>query len=215
MKHKYFRTVLCSAAILFSFTPLTTLTVTKAESTDTAKPTAVSRTTEPGMTVTPAKRFAKEGYVFKLARNAVVYPAVNDVINDTSKPFGKSWVKKMADKNVKFKITEFGTSKVELLAHIVDQSGKNHGWVSFFNGDLYNKNVKKKALQPLIKAELKVMDLQFEGKKPSLIPVKNEARKLQGQNKKIANKSIKEIKGWIACKGDLAYTHYPSLLVGK
>ena len=215
MKHKYFKTILCSAAILFSFTPLTTLTVTKAESTDAANPAAVSPTTDPGMTVTPAKRFAKEGYVFKLARNAVVYPAVNDVINDTSKPFGKSWVKKMADKNVKFKITEFGTSKVELLAHIVDQSGKNHGWVSFFNGDLYNKNVKKKALKPLIKAELKVMDLQFEGKKPSLIPAKNEARKLQGQNKKIANKSIKEIKGWIAYKGDLAYTHYPSLLVGK
>ena len=67
-------------------------------------------------------------------------------------------------KNVKFKIIEFGTSNVELLAHIVDQSGKNHSWVSFFNGELYNKNVKKKALQPLIKAELKVMDLQFEGK---------------------------------------------------
>ena len=215
MKHKYLKTVLCSTAILFSFTALANSTVVKAENIDTAKSAAVSRTTEPGMTVTPAKRFAKEGYVFKLARNAVVYPAVNDVINDTSKPFGKSWVKKMADKNVKFKITEFGTSKVELLAHIVDQSGKNHGWVSFFNGDLYNKNVKKKALQPLIKAELKVMDLQFEGKKPSLIPAKNEARKLQGQNKKIANKSIKEIKGWIAYKGDLAYTHYPSLLVGK
>ena len=105
---------------------------------------------------------------------------------------------------------------MKLLAHLVDQSGKNHGCVSFFNGDLYNKNVKKKALQPLIKAELKVMDLQFEGKKPSLIPVKNEARKLlQGQNKKIANKSIREIKGWIAYKGDLAYTHYPSLLGGK
>ena len=215
MKHKYFRTVLCSAAILFSFTPLTTLTVTKAESTDTAKPAAVSPTTDPGMTVTPAKRFAKEGYVFKLARNAVVYPAVNDVIKDTSKPFGKSWVEKMADKNVKFKITEFGTSKVELLAHIVDQSGKNHGWVSFFNGDLYNINVKKKALQPLIKAELKVMDLQFEGKKPSLIQIKKEAKKLHGQNKKIANKSIKEIKDWFAYKGDLSYTQYPSLLVGK
>ena len=164
MKHKYLKTVLCSTVTLFSFTALANSTVVKAENIDTAKSAAVSRTTEPGMTVTPAKRFAKEGYVFKLARNAVVYPAVNDVINDTSKPFGKSWVKKMVDKNVKFKITEFGTSKVELLAHIVDQSGKNHGWVSFFNGDLYNKNVKKKALQPLIKAELKVMDLQFEGK---------------------------------------------------
>ncbi|WP_338200728.1 hypothetical protein [Lactobacillus rizhaonensis] len=53
---------------------------------------------------------------------------------------------------------------MKLLAHLVDQSGKNHGCVSFFNGDFYNKNVKKKALQPLIKAELKVMDLQFEGK---------------------------------------------------
>ena len=141
MKHKYLKTVLCSTVTLFSFTALANSTVVKAENIDTAKSAAVSRTTEPGMTVTPAKRFAKEGYVFKLARNAVVYPAVNDVINDTSKPFGKSWVKKMADKN--------------------------------------------------------------------------EARKLQGQNKKIANKSIKEIKGWIAYKGDLAYTHYPSLLVGK
>ena len=215
MKHKYFRTILCSAAILFSFTPLTTLTVTKAESTEAANPAAVSPTTDPGMTVTPAKRFSKEGYVFKLARNATVYHEVNDFISHTSKPFGKSWVKKMADKNIKFKITEFGTGRVELVAHIVDQSGRNQGWVTFFNGDLYNINVKKKALQPLIKAELKVMDSQFEGKKPSLIQIKNEAKKLHGQNKKIANKSIKEIKDWFAYKGDLSYTQYPSLLVGK
>ena len=215
MKHKYLRTVLCSTVTLFSFTALANSTVVKAENIDTAKSAAVSRTTEPGMTVTPAKRFAKEGYVFKLARNAVVYPAVNDVINDTSKPFGKSWVEKMADKNVKFKITEFGTSKVELLAHIVDQSGKNHGWVSFFNGDLYNINVKKKVLQPLIKAELIVMNLQFEGKRPSLIQIKNEAKSYTVKTKKIANKSIKEIKDWFAYKGDLSFTQYPSLLVGK
>ena len=215
MKHKYLRTVLCSAVVLFSFTTSATLTVAKAESTDTAKPAAVSQTIEPGMTVTPAKRFSKEGYVFKLARNATVYHEVNDVINDTSKPFDKSWVKKMADKNIKFKITEFGTGRVELVAHIVDQSGKNQGWVTFFNGDLYNIYAKRKALQPLIKAELKVMNSQFEGKKPSLIQTKNEARKLNGQNKKIANKSIKEIKDWFAYKGDLSFTQYPSLLVGK
>ena len=133
MKHKYLRTVLCSAVVLFSFTTSATLTVAKAESTDTAKPAAVSQTIEPGMTVTPAKRFSKEGYVFKLARNAIVYPTVNDVINDTSKLIGRSWVKQMADKNIKFKIIEFGTSRVELVAHIVDQSGKNQGWVNFFN----------------------------------------------------------------------------------
>ena len=83
------------------------------------------------MTIPPAKSLAKEGYAFKLSHNAVVYPAVNDVINDTSKPFGKSWVKKTADKNVKFKITEFGSSKVELLAHIVDQSGKITAGLAF------------------------------------------------------------------------------------
>ena len=102
-----------------------------------------------------------------------------------------------------------------MVAHIVDQSGKNQGWVDFFNSDLYNINVKKKALQPLTKAELKVMDSQFEGKKPSLIQIKNEAKKLHGQNKKIANKSIKEIKDRFAYKGDLSYTQYPSLLFGK
>ena len=59
------------------------------------------------------------------------------------------------------------------------------------------------------------MNLPFEGKKSSLIQIKNEAKSYTVQNKKIANKSIKEIKGWIAYKGDLAYTHYPSLLVGK
>ena len=59
------------------------------------------------------------------------------------------------------------------------------------------------------------MNLPFEGKKPSLIQIKNEAKKLHGQNKKIANKSIKEIKDWFADKGDLSYTQYPSLLVGK
>ena len=215
MKHKYLRTVLCSAVTLFSFTALANSTIVKAENNDTAKSAAINRATDPGMTVTSAKRFSKEGYVFKLARNAIVYPTVNDVINDTSKLIGRIWVKKMADKNIKFKITEFVTSRVELVAHIVDQSGKNQGWVNFFNGDLYNINVKKKALQPLTKAELKVMNLQFEGKKPSLIQIKNEAKKLHGQNKKIANKSIKEIKDWFADKGDLSYTQYPSLLVGK
>ena len=59
------------------------------------------------------------------------------------------------------------------------------------------------------------MDLQFEGKKPSLIQIKNEAKKLHDKNKKNANKSIKEIKDWFAYKGDLSYTQYPSLLVGK
>ena len=104
MKHKYLKTVLCSTVTLFSFTALANSTVVKAENIDTAKSAAVSRTTEPGMTVTPAKRFAKEGYVFKLARNAVVYPAVNDVINNTSKLIGRSWVKKMADKIIKLRL---------------------------------------------------------------------------------------------------------------
>ena len=59
------------------------------------------------------------------------------------------------------------------------------------------------------------MDLPFEGKKPSLIQIKNEAKSYTVKTKKIANKSIKEIKDWFAYKGDLAYTQYPSLLVGK
>ena len=101
MKHKYLKTVLCSTAILFSFTALANSTVVKAENIDTAKSAAVSRTTEPGMTVTPAKRFSK---VFKLARNAIVYPTVNDVINNTSKLIGRSWVKKMADKIIKLRL---------------------------------------------------------------------------------------------------------------
>ena len=35
------------------------------------------------------------------------------------------------------------------------------------------------------------------------------------KTKKIANKSIKEIKDRFAYKGNLSYTQYPSLLVGK
>lgn len=65
---------------LFSFTVLASSTVVKAENIDTTKSAAVSRTTEPGITITPAK----EGYVFKLSRNSVVYPTVNDAINDAS-----------------------------------------------------------------------------------------------------------------------------------
>ena len=37
MKHKYLKTVLCSTAILFSFTALANSTVVKAENIDTAK----------------------------------------------------------------------------------------------------------------------------------------------------------------------------------
>ena len=35
------------------------------------------------------------------------------------------------------------------------------------------------------------------------------------KTKKIANKSIEEIKDRFAYKGNLSYTQYPSLLVGK
>ncbi|KJY56280.1 hypothetical protein [Lactobacillus melliventris] len=101
MKHKYLRTVLCSAVTLFSFTALANSTVVKAENIDTAKSVAVNRATDPVMTVTSAKRFSK---VFKLVRNTIVYPTVNDVINDTSKLIGRSSVKKMADKIIKLRL---------------------------------------------------------------------------------------------------------------
>ena len=104
MKHKYLRTVVCSAVTLFSFTALANSTIVKAENNDTAKSAAINRATDPGMTVTSAKRFSKEGYVFKLARNAIVYLTVNDVINDTSKLIGRSWVNKMADKIIKLRL---------------------------------------------------------------------------------------------------------------
>ena len=73
----------------------------------------------------------------------------------------------------------------------------------------------RKSFTAIDQSRIKSHGFTIWRQKPSLIPVKNEARKLQGQNKKTANKSIKEIKGWIADKGDLAYTRYPSLLVGK
>lgn len=101
MKHKYLKTVLCSAVTLFSFTALANSTVVKAENNDTAKSAAVNWATDPVMTVTSAKRFSK---VFKLVRNTIVYPTVNDVINDTSKLIGRSWVKKMADKIIKLRL---------------------------------------------------------------------------------------------------------------
>ena len=101
MKHKYLKTVLCSAVTLFSFTALANSTVVKAENNDTAKSVAVNRATDPVMTVTSAKRFSK---VFKLVRNTIVYPTVNDVIDDTSKLIGRSWVKKMADKIIKLRL---------------------------------------------------------------------------------------------------------------
>lgn len=101
MKHKYLRTVVCSAVTLFSFTALANSTIVKAENNDTAESAAVNRATDPVMTVTSAKRFSK---VFKLVRNTIVYPTVNDVIDDTSKLIGRSWVNKMADKIIKLRL---------------------------------------------------------------------------------------------------------------
>jgi len=42
-----------------------------------------------------------------------------------------------------------------------------------------------------------------------------EAKKLHGHNRKIALKSIKELKAWLNYDGDYPYTYLPALTIDK
>lgn len=169
------------------------------------------------MQTEPAKRLKKAGYVFQLTKTATLFPKFTE---NMDKPYDKKFVKKLIDKKVLFKVTEFGTARTCLLAHIVDKSGKYQGWVSLMSEDINNINANKKAFKPLVKAELRARNLAFDkGKKAAMkamSQVQTEVKKLHGKNKKIGMTSVKQLNKWITYRGgDGAYKYIPTLVFGK
>lgn len=166
--------------------------------------------------IIPAKRLAKAGYIFRLTNDAVLFP---NFTSPQGEPYSKKVVKKLIAQKVRFKVTEYGTAKTAIAAHIVDKSGKNQGWVSLDSNNIYNINAIKKALKPLVKAEMKVMDLFDEkGKQVAskqMPQVEKDVKKLHGKNKKIGETSVKQLRKWLDYQGiDGAYKEIPTLLFG-
>lgn len=202
-----------AVAVLFSVTASEFNTV-KTHATTAVKPeTKISE--ESTMQIIPADQLEKEGYVFRLTKTANLFPKFSD-----NNPYDKKVVKKIIDKNISFKVTEFGTAKTTLMAHIVDKSGKYQGWVSLMSENINNINANKKVFKSLVKAELKVMNLFSDKSEKAAIKampqVQAEVKKLRGKNKEIGQTSVKQLKKWMAYKGDDgAYKYIPTLVFGK
>ncbi|WEV43719.1 hypothetical protein OZX56_00325 [Lactobacillus sp. ESL0684] len=158
------------------------------------------------------KKLANAGYVFELphATKGALY-------KNTAANGGKSYSKKVLKKLVKnhtlFKVKRLSTIKNGISVDLVSKDGKYKGYTNYING-IRNKNLSNKALQPLIKAELRVMTAKDSNEPTSdlLNQVQVLASKLTGKNRKIANTSVKQLKQFLK-NNTLSET--PVLLIGK
>lgn len=215
MKYKRnYYIMIAAASLLFSLASVRKESVNVYAATESVQK---NKNSENGnLQIIPAKRLAKAGYIFRLTKDAALFP---NFTASQGEQYSKKVVKKLIDKKVRFKVTEYGTAKAALVAHIIDKSGKNQGWVSLESDNIYNINAKKKSLKPLVKAEMKVMNLVFEkGKEIALkeMPqVEKEIKQLHGKNKRIGETSVKQLKKWLDYQGtDGAYKYIPTLLFG-
>lgn len=158
------------------------------------------------------KKLAKAGYVFVLphAGKGVLY-------KNTAAKGGKSYSRKVLKKLVKnhtlFKVRKLTTIKNSISVDLISKDGKYKGYTNYVNG-IYNKNLFNKDLQPLINAELKVMDAKDNNEPTSALleQAQTLASELTGKNKQIADTSIKQLKRYLKHK-DISET--PILLIGK
>lgn len=189
-----------------------TVNETKIAKADTASaaPTQALISSNPNSVWT--NKLSQENYVFKLKKHAVVF---SEFGQSKTTAYDQKFIQSLIDKNVHFKITEAITPKNGAIVHIVDKTGKIQGWVSPIS-DIYNINSKRKSLRPLVKAELKAMNLQDKKQKKlalkSLSKAEKISKKLHSKNKKIAKTSIKQLKTWMKQE---KYQNIPTLLIGE
>lgn len=154
------------------------------------------------------KKLAKAGYSFKLpnaAKGALYKP--------NGKPYGKKSLKKIVKSNTLFKVKKVRLIHNNVFVDLVSKNGKFKGYTSYING-IYNKNLDNPKLQPLIEAELGVMTAKVNQNPTAdlLGQAQNEAAKLTGKEKKIADLSLKQLKEFVEY-GTVAET--PVLLIGR
>lgn len=157
-----------------------------------------------------SKRLAKAGYVFCLNRDARM-----SVHAHKAEILPKKEVEQLANNQVLFKVDRVSSLRNGVQVHLVDQTGQYKGWVNIVS-DLFNINSEKKSLQPLIKAELKVMDyadiMNMKAAKKQMKKVTKIASKLTGNDKAIGQTSVKELQKWL---GAMEYKDIPALLIGE
>ena len=154
------------------------------------------------------KKLAKAGYSFKLpnaAKGALYKP--------NGKPYDKKSLKKIVKSNTLFKVKKVRLIHNNVFVDLVSKNGKFKGYTSYING-IYNKNLDNPKLQPLIEAELGVMTAKVNQNPTAdlLGQAQNEAAKLTGKEKKIADLSLKQLKEFVEY-GTVAET--PVLLIGR
>ena len=154
------------------------------------------------------KKLAKAGYSFKLpnaAKGALYKPS--------GKPYGKKSLKKIVKSNTLFKVKKVRLIHNNVSVDLVSENGKLKGYTSYING-IYNRNLDNPKLLPLIEAELGVMTAKVNQNPTAdlLGQAQNEAAKLTGKEKKIADLSLKQLKEFVEY-GTVAET--PVLLIGR
>lgn len=159
-------------------------------------------------------KLAKAGYVFELP-NAVK----GALYHQSGKPYRQKTLKKIVKNKTLFKVKRVNKIHNGVSVDLVSKNGKYKGYTSYLNG-IINRSFVNKELQPLIKAEILVMDAKSNNK-----PVTELLKQMEviaatdnftGKNKEISQTSIKQTReftkyGTIAEIPVLLIGHYPEI----
>ncbi|WEV70824.1 hypothetical protein OZY43_07780 [Lactobacillus sp. ESL0785] len=157
------------------------------------------------------KKLAHAGYVFKLSPDAANtnFWMANKI---GGKLYSNKHVRRIAKKNLMYKIDQVHAIKNGCQIQIVSRDGQVKAWVNFLNG-VTNTLASKRALTPLVKAELAVTsETNAKKQQAKMAAVTAAADKLTGKNKQIAQTSIKELNAW--CNYN-SFANLPTLLLGS
>lgn len=160
-----------------------------------------------------SNKLAKAGYIFKLSKDVYassggLYPS--DFSNH--QPYSVKYAKKIYDKKMLFKIDRIKSVKNSTSIHVVSKNKKYRFWTNFLTGT-YNIYGRRKALKPVIKAEIKA--IRTTNKKTasrSLAQAVKATANLRGRNKKIASASLVQLQQWL---NDKNFANMPLLLIGS
>ncbi|TPR26442.1 hypothetical protein DY120_01745 [Apilactobacillus micheneri] len=180
-----------------------------------------------------ANRLNKDGYTFRIKNDPNYYKDdfSKNIKGDKLVNYSNKDTKNFAQKGINFKVNHIWSYKNGLAANIVSQSGKINGWIGYTS--IYNKQTSNKKFKNLMNIENKICDqaedltfYKYEGKNihdqkisklntsinKDLKDAKKDANKLTGNDKKLAEQSIKETKTFIK-NSDIR--NLPTLLVGR